>query len=88
MGRACAELFLIKTETMRTEENSKPASEVEEEGKKVSGGSGETDESAETQKAGTSNTNWGNDEMPDESNKKDNMSGYNELPEQEKVGGG
>lgn len=72
---------------MQNEDKNKSASELSKAGNKVSGTPEQTDENPENQKSDNTDTNWGNDDMPDESNKKDNMSGYNELPEQSKVGG-
>ncbi|MHA6247959.1 hypothetical protein ACXYMU_08500 [Pontibacter sp. CAU 1760] len=63
------------------EENKKSAQAVEKEGKHVTGTQGQhTPANAETGKVGK-------EYLPKEGDKKKNMTGYNELPEQEKVGG-
>lgn len=62
-------------------ENKKSAEEIEKEGKQVTGTkSQDTPSNSEGGKAGK-------EHLPEEGDKKKNMTGYNELPEQEKVGG-
>ncbi|QCR22060.1 hypothetical protein [Pontibacter sp. SGAir0037] len=65
----------------------KTAAEIQQEGNKVSGdtatSNSEAKASSETEKPAGEHAA----EMPDESTKKEHMTGYNELPEQEKVGG-
>ena len=73
---------------MNNELESPDISSVEEEGKKVSGGSesGGSEASAENETTGGPET--GGEKSPDEELKKEEMTGYNEHPDQEKVGGG
>ncbi|MFT2008144.1 hypothetical protein ACMA1I_05665 [Pontibacter sp. 13R65] len=71
-------------------EKDKPASEVEEEGKKVSGepSPGKEEASGDATKAAEESSDYPGTEKADldEVNKKGRMTGYNELPEQENVG--
>lgn len=66
------------------EQEKKSAAEVEKEGAKVTGGAASADQkaSAETSPEGSKAHSTG------EASKKEDMTGYNELPEQSKVGGG
>ncbi|MFD3001044.1 hypothetical protein ACFS7Z_11765 [Pontibacter toksunensis] len=67
------------------EEGKKSADAVEKEGEKVTGGTDAT----ENKKAGTSGEKEGGEEyIPGTPTKKEDSTGYNELPEQSKVGGG
>ena len=69
------------------EEDNKPAPMVEEEGEQVSGGEATTDQGGEeTNPAATPTQNT--EATPDHDTKKEDMTGYNEHPDQEKVGGG
>lgn len=64
-------------------EEKKSAEKVEKEGTKVTGGA-----EAENKEAGTTTPAEGGEEyVPDEADKKKKVTGYNELPEQSKVGG-
>ena len=66
------------------EKKEKSAAAVEKEGAKVTGGNdaanGDTD--ATTSQEGSE------EYIPEDEDKKEDMNGYNELPEQSKVGGG
>ncbi|GAB3537055.1 hypothetical protein GCM10027443_29010 [Pontibacter brevis] len=65
------------------EEEKKSAASVEKEGEKVSGGA-----DAANKESGTSTTEESGEEyLPEDKNKKEKLTGYNELPEQSKVGG-
>ena len=69
------------------EEDKNPAPMVEEEGEKVSEGEATTDQGGEeTNPAATPTPNT--EATPDHDTKKEDMTGYNEHPDQEKVGGG
>ena len=60
---------------------------IEEAGEKVSGGS----EAAQEKSGGADNTNAekkGEELMPEKETKKEEIDGYNEHPDQAKVGGG
>ncbi|TXK45747.1 hypothetical protein FVR03_12055 [Pontibacter qinzhouensis] len=72
---------------MKSEE-SKPASEVEKEGENVTAGPGKENAAGNPEKAAEESSDYpGSDKADlDEVNKKERMTGYNELPEQEKVG--
>lgn len=64
------------------EEQKKSAAQVEKDGANVTGGA-----EAENKKSGTTPAEGGEEYLPEGENKKENMTGYNELPEQSKVGG-
>lgn len=64
-------------------EEKKSAEKVEKEGAKVSGGP-----DAENKEAGTTTPAEGGEEyVPENPDKREKTTGYNELPEQSKVGG-
>lgn len=71
---------------MKAEENGKSAQSIQEEGNKVSGGT-EPTKNESPEGSGTS-TNEGKNAEHDSSqvSEKDKMTGYNALPDQEKVG--
>lgn len=71
---------------MKAEEHNKSAAEVEKEGNQVTGGS-EHQEDVEQNEEDSSETTGADKANLDEVDKKERMTGYNELPEQEKVGG-
>lgn len=67
------------------EEEKKSASAVEKEGEKVTGGADAKDKEANK----ATPENGGEEYVPDnKATKKEEATGYNELPEQSKVGGG
>jgi hypothetical protein len=71
---------------MQAEENNKPATTVVEEGEKVSGGEeagSQEDQEMNPEPAPTQNQ----ESSPAHDTKKEDMTGYNEHPDQEKVGG-
>ncbi|WP_345159977.1 hypothetical protein [Pontibacter saemangeumensis] len=67
------------------EDNKKTAAEVEKEGAKVTG---DTEATANDAGKPAPEDNSRKGHAPEEANKKEKMTGYNELPEQSKVGGG
>lgn len=68
------------------EEEKKSAASVEKEGEKVTGGAEAANKDAGT--AATPGEGEGGEEyIPDDASKKEKSTGYNELPEQSKVGG-
>jgi hypothetical protein len=66
---------------MKTEEPDKPAANIAQEGEKVTGGA-----EAATHNAGAESD--GDEAAPTQDSKKEDIAGYNELPDQAKVGGG
>lgn len=67
------------------EEEKKSAEAVEKEGEKVTGGA----DAADNKKTSTTGQEEGGEEyIPSTPTKKEDSTGYNELPEQSKVGGG
>ena len=81
---------MLNIEPMQPEpEESKPAENITKEGEKVSGG----EESAQNQTENTASgqnsaTGGGSEVSPQSDTKKEDMTSYNEHPDQEKVGGG
>ncbi len=71
---------------MSAEQDNKPASEVEKEGNQVTGGAAQH-EDVEQNEEDSSETTGADKADLDQVDKKEHMTGYNELPEQEKVGG-
>jgi hypothetical protein len=72
---------------MQAEEDNKPAQTVVEEGEQVTGGGGAA--RPETQETKPTVAPAGDAERtPDHDTKKEDMTSYNEHPDQEKVGGG
>ena len=74
---------------MNNDQNNVAADSVEEEGEKVTGGNGGNNEAIKPNNipdtgAGKNVT----EALPDEDTKKEEMDGYNELPDQAKVAGG
>jgi len=74
---------------MNKDQNNLSADSVEEEGEKVTGGNGGNNEAIKSNNfpdtgAGKNVT----EALPDEDTKKEEMDGYNELPDQAKVAGG
>ena len=69
---------------MENNPNNKPASDIQEEGDKVTGG-----EQANQNQSGAESApdTEGTEYTPQTETSKEEMTGYNELPEQEKVGG-
>ncbi|RDV16898.1 hypothetical protein DXT99_01975 [Pontibacter diazotrophicus] len=65
------------------EEEKKKAASVEKEGEKVTGGADAADKDTNTTNSGEG----GEEYIPDNATKRENSTGYNELPEQSKVGG-
>ncbi|MDB5263572.1 MAG: hypothetical protein JWQ14_2855 [Adhaeribacter sp.] len=72
---------------MQAEKDNQPSPNVVEEGEKVTGGeaaSGQDPQETSPAAAPASDT----ESAPDQETKKEDMTGYNEHPDQEKVGGG
>lgn len=65
------------------EEEKKKAAAVEKEGEKVTGGT----DAADKDTGKTTSEEGGEEYIPDDANKRAKSTGYNELPEQSKVGG-
>jgi len=73
---------------MNTDPNNPSAKTVEEEGEKVTGGAAASNDS---KNQGTNPAGSGTNDteiLPEDDFKKEDMTGYNEHPDQEKVGGG
>ncbi|MCC9137819.1 hypothetical protein ACFSKU_02005 [Pontibacter silvestris] len=68
---------------MKTEENKKSAQAIEEEGSKVSGGAETPQNNSQKEESGATSSGEHDSSQVGE---KDKMSGYNSLPDQEKVG--
>ena len=73
---------------MNTDTNNQSAKAVEEEGEKVTGGvaAGNDSKNQEYNPAGSGTNDT--EILPEDDTKKEDMTGYNEHPDQEKVGGG
>lgn len=65
------------------EEETKKTESVEKEGAKVTGGADAAEKGGNNEQEKSSEAH-----APEEAATKENMTGYNELPEQSKVGGG
>lgn len=65
-----------------------PASSIQEEGEKVTGGDETASENATSADAANTDNTASQEAAPHEESKKEDISGYNELPDQVKVGGG
>lgn len=72
---------------MNIEPNNPSAESVENEGEKVTGADANTDNNTQEANVSSSGTNDA-EILPQEETKKEDMTGYNEHPDQEKVGGG
>jgi len=74
---------------MNIDPNNASAESIEEEGEKVTGGA-TSDNNNNTQEndTATSTATENTEIMPDKETKKEDMTGYNQHPDQEKVGGG
>jgi hypothetical protein len=64
-----------------------PAPEVEQQGEKVTGGEEKTEDAPAREENTTSGDQQNDEYTPATETSKEEMTGYNELPDQEKVGG-
>ncbi len=72
---------------MITEENT-PSGSIEEAGEKVTGGSEAAGNNSETNDNNSTDNKSGEELTPEKETKKEEIDGYNEHPDQAKVGGG
>jgi len=74
---------------MNIEPNNPSAESVEEEGEKVTGGATSGNENSNQENTTAASAETDNSEtLPHEESKKEDITGYNELPDQAKVAGG
>lgn len=73
--------------TTQSNPDETPSRPIEEEGEKVTGGSDAAATPTQEEATQTDPANGG-ETIPHEESKKEDMTGYNEHPDQEKVGGG